>query len=976
MSRIDDLKKLNKNPLDSDVTVDDLFLRDENGKTYLDYIVHNKRYLLNLEMINEIFSDNENVQKLLQLDFYKYIINKVYDAETLYKCFLEINRLDLLGYANEYALLSRISTGNLLIEEMLKRGIKLNNEDERIRDEKIIQILFANKRYNEILSIDLFVLLNKPDKENNYLKMLIQKYHEKEKIDFNLINNNSYQLNTDRNQALYYIECLKNGIPIDLQFLKNNQIISNITRIDQNFGYKLIEKIYIKKNIIKRLRMSISPNYEQYLNNMPNLNEFISKLDNNEITEVKNTDILFMDLLTPYKDSTILDYLLKNNIDISCFDYAFMSNTDMDIIQILVNNKYNYNFLNAKSLLFESISENQKLIDLLVLNGYKEIVSDDMRIIFYAIKYHNFNMISPSLFGELLYERNGQFKIEEYLNNEEFLEYFTENCDSLKLIKLYEKGYKNVLSNSSEKILLANYKGTTVLENLLKSGINPTFSWYKFKSKEVMDLLIKYERYDLLGRADINLLMDEPSKENNYLSFVINCIKKGINTDLQTMTDSFHYIIGDKELIARFYIQMAQNNLERYLPPLEVHYLLGRGNDNHNLLYHLLQIDKDLTVNKLLNESLKANWEILAQLIKYGATQKNPSSIAKFYYPELENMYLGMYNRAYLYGTQTTDESLINELYELFVSDGQSDMEILETLITSYRYNLRVNPAIKDEIIKLIEVKKEHPNFCYKKALGGKEGYFNSFKNEVAVSKPLISIVNHETGHALHFYTTNEALPDNFAEVIARVTSSADWSKKVLEFFQKYQEVHEEAALQSQRFADIHFRGQDSAQEIFQTFTENKEVVKKEFLAVGYSEEVLNIILAQNITLEEVQNTIREIELGELTSVIMYAQYSNYMAIADIIDSLCDGKLFDISIEEAQDETAYSIAGHGVRYYSEYKLKFAEIMANYSEIIKSKYAEEGIEYLRYIVGDEFVDLIDDFYNEQILGKEKINNQSL
>ena len=1043
MSRIDDLKTLNKIPFGSAVTVDDLFLRDENGKTYLDYIIENdididdenllqyisnnyglleyvtkKGYILNnyynipllfvgnppliiylyqndnfiiyLRIINEIFCNNELVIQLMQLNFNKfcYLISKVYDAESLYKCFSEINRLDLLEYANEYTLLSKISTGNLLIEEILKRGIELHNFKGKIRDEKIIQILFYYKRYNEILNINLTVLLNKPDKENNYIKMLIQKYHEGEKIDFNLISDSS---NYNRKtpviyKALCYMQCLKSNVPIDRKILSDYFVILNIVKVDPEFGYKLIEQYNLENDIItdfkekNPLKTDLdSYNLPKIFNSSANPKEFMLKLDNNEITKITSHDILFKDLLIPYKDSTILDYLLKHNIDISIFDFYFEINTDIDIIVTLINNKYEYEKTNASSFLFEDITEDKKIIDLLLLNGYDEVISDDMRIIPYAIKYHDFSIISYNIFGELLFERNGNFKIEEYLNNEEFLEFFNSLIirDPKTLVKLYEKGYKKALIRASEDVLLTKYNGITILEDLLKSGIVPKLSWNSINSQEVMDLLIKYQRYDLLGKATLPLLMNKPSKENNYLSFVIKCIENGIETDFEKIDDKTYSKITDKELLARCYIQMGRSNLLNYLPSLDVYSLLDRGDDNHNLLYYLLQIDEDLTLNKLLTLSLKRNVYVSYYLSEYGILEVNAAPFAANYASGLSNMYVKRQNEMYLNGTEATDESLIDELYELFASDGQSDMNIIQALATSYRYNLRVNPSITDEIIKLIEIKKEHPEFCYVAIPGKMDGYFDCKKNQVAVSEPIIATINHETAHALHYYCTDYIVPDNLDEVIARVTSSEEWQKKVVEFSDKYRETTQKVAIRCQNIVDGNPGTQTAAEEIMETYTQNEEDLKNEYLALGYSREVIDIVFSQTFTLDEVIKAIKIMQLSELNVTIMYSEYPDLIAISDIIDSLSNG-IFAGSISENQndDKIMFGIAGHGIRYYSNIYRKFMEIIADYSEIIKSKYAEEGIEYLRYIVGDEFVDLIENFYNEQILGKEKINKQSL
>ena len=46
------------------------------------------------------------------------------------------------------------------------------------------------------------------------------------------------------------------------------------------------------------------------------------------------------------------------------------------------------------------------------------------------------------------------------------------------------------------------------------------------------------------------------------------------------------------------------------------------------------------------------------------------------------------------------------------------------------------------------------------------------------------------------------------------------------------------------------------------------------------------------------------------------------------------------------------------------------MIANYSEIVKSKNAEEGLLTLRYYIGDELVDYIKDYYDNNILNSQK------
>ena len=64
--------------------------------------------------------------------------------------------------------------------------------------------------------------------------------------------------------------------------------------------------------------------------------------------------------------------------------------------------------------------------------------------------------------------------------------------------------------------------------------------------------------------------------------------------------------------------------------------------------------------------------------------------------------------------------------------------------------------------------------------------------------------------------------------------------------------------------------------------------------------------------------------------------------------------------------------GHGINYYYKDGSIFNEMMADYSEIIKSPDASECLAYLRSIVGNELVDLLETFYERKVLHIDTLN----
>ena len=99
----------------------------------------------------------------------------------------------------------------------------------------------------------------------------------------------------------------------------------------------------------------------------------------------------------------------------------------------------------------------------------------------------------------------------------------------------------------------------------------------------------------------------------------------------------------------------------------------------------------------------------------------------------------------------------------------------------------------------------------------------------------------------------------------------------------------------------------------------------------------------------------------------MRYEYDAFIAIGDIIDAITKGNFQSNLLRNDKNEKIESAYGHGIRYYSLKTHGFDEMVANYSSIIKSKHSNEILKLLRNIVGDELVDLLDEFYMTKIIG---------
>ena len=158
-----------------------------------------------------------------------------------------------------------------------------------------------------------------------------------------------------------------------------------------------------------------------------------------------------------------------------------------------------------------------------------------------------------------------------------------------------------------------------------------------------------------------------------------------------------------------------------------------------------------------------------------------------------------------------------------------------------------------------------------------------------------------------------------------------------------------------------------NSEEINELLVKTKEERTKTYLEKGYSEETLDIIFSDSFTLDEFVKQKKQIEIYELLDTIMRYEYDAFIAIGDIIDAITRGNFKSDLLKNDKNEKIESAYGHGVRYYSLKTHGFCEMVANYSSIIKSKHSNEILKLLRNIVGDELVDLLDEFYMTKIIG---------
>lgn len=744
----------------------------------------------------------------------------------------------------------------------------------------------------------------------------------------------------------------KNGTTLLEQMLKENIDISNINIDDDIIDLeKTIEIIEIITYKDKEVPEKIKNIFENTLFSTNN-NEFFKYL------LIKN-NMLIKKMISIIKEHTeIVDLLCKYH-----FEYHLIY-LNPEIIKKLITKDENGNYpidkyvsnsmaiKNISSLINfdENIDFMIHFIKLLVDNKlYSFFYDADENILLYKV-------YPPKTLLEILIENNVNIKVNN-INNKEIIKILYDN----KKLDLIGSNSENIwLSNTRDVFKDTVVKDQTILEYMLDNN-------YDIKipcifEEDTLKILYQKNRPDLLVKASASLLMTRINDNYTYLDYILDCINKG----------DFEYNIANitapikPDMKAEFYLDIARHDMIGYVKnSLNLNTLLKKY-DNKTLLDYFLDKDSELTLNKILDKSDKMNYSVMIILKSRGI--KDNDSILNI---NKDNASFVKNTPDTYYGPLDNDSDyLIKELERLFISDGKSDKDLINLLITGYRNALFINYDITiREIEKLIEIKKNNfDKFYYVKDKNS--SYFSPSKGCIFINDSYISVVIHETGHALHHYLTGSEVPDNYDEIVKRAEENKELLTKTSKYFESCNKIMKNIKNYFLNLANevltAHYSKQENIMDIQSIASKDISEYRDKFKSLKIPEEQLEQILQETFSVEEYIKREAIIVASELTDTTIRNNYASIGATNDIIDAIYRGKVCDGVLKSADGQKIVSFGGHGIRYYSQNKHGFDEMIAQFAVLVKFKGAEENLQVLRNIVGDEIYNMISNFYYTNIL----------
>lgn len=829
-------------------------------------------------------------------------------------------------------LFTKDKNGEFLLIDLLENNVDIDLENEKIRNNGSVFFYFLI--YGQDISQFSYDKIDYTYGENgnmNVLNYLLEEYDLS--INDLLIKD-------------------KNGTTLLEQMLKENIDISNIDIDDDIMDLekiiKIIDIITYKDNEVPEKIKNIFENTLFSTNN----NEFFKNLVMKDI-------LLFEKMIGFIVEHTeIVDLLCKYHLE---YHLRYLN---PEIIKKLITKDENGNYpidkyvsnsmaiKNISSLINfdENIDFMIHFIKLLVDNKlYSFFYDADENILLYKV-------YPPKTLLETLIENNVNIKVNN-INNKEIIKILYDN----KKLDLIGSNSENIwLSNTRDVFKDTMVKDQTVLEYMIDNNYDIKIS--NIFEDDTLKILYQKNRLDLLVIADATILMTKINDNYTYLDYILDCINKG---DFEYNIDNITAPIKP-DMKAEFYLDIARHDMIGYVKnSLNLNTLLKKY-DNKTLLDYFLDKDPELTLNKILDKSDKMNYSVMIILKSRGI--KDNDSILNI--NENKDSFIKDTPDTYYGPLDNDSDYLIKELERLFISDGKSDKDLINLLITGYRNALFINYDITiREIEKLIKIKKNNfDKFYYVKDKDS--SYFSPNNGCILMNGGCISTIIHETGHALHYYLTELKVPDNYDEIVKRVRENNELLTKTSKYFEHCNKIMKNIKNYFLNFANevltAHYSKQENIMDIQGILSKDIDKYRDKFKSLKIPEEQLEQILQETFSVEEYIKREAIIVASELTDTTIRNNYASIGATNDIIDAIYRGKVCDGVLKSADGQKIASFGGHGIRYYSQKKHGFDEMIAQFAVLVKSKGAEENLQVLRNIVGYEIYNMISNFYYTNIL----------
>lgn len=743
--------------------------------------------------------------------------------------------------------------------------------------------------------------------------------------------------------------------------------------------------------------------------------DILKRHNQTRLLQYVGEDILFSNY---DENRKVIDYLLENNTLYSSSVNNIVNHDE--IYEYLIN----YNKLELLETLSPEVlmkeRQGKTILSILLESGYSPIVHDiqDKEIVKTFLRYGKLNALENITLDVAFMDVDGtDKKLFEYLAKHGVIchgvvnQAFKRKQNLEEIVRILEENNAlTALQMFSEKELIQTY-GTdkTLLEKLLENNLYILED--EFKTKEAFNVLLKYNRYDLLTHSSEEVLLETlPNGKKLYEELIekgygintesivndeiarkiietedeklLRCLgaecllslydlnrtyldvilDKAVETKKKSLVGNLRFEDATTNEEAKIIISHVNHGLSGMLADLTLEKLLDDSSGT-TLLEELLREDEEITL-KLLNNEIKSDLEVATILKLHGIKQKRLKYDSELS-PKMKEQYISATLDVYKNMPITEEEEEVLQNFFNVMSDGQTPIEIIDMIAASYQYLFSTNNPYATEIFTLIEIKKQNPNFRIEFGKGAQY----SPKNMVITLEDLNpEVFHHELGHAFFHIIGNATVPVEFEELVERLAYSLAIEVKLTNYTEQLNRTTRKVQRHINSNIIIDFERNLDEDEIRLYLESLKDGAIQRYVDRGYNEADVRRIVSQTFSIEEFKKQTTRITRREMLDAILRIEHAELPAIGDYFDGIYRGKYFDGKIRNCITGTRFTGGyGHGSKYYSDdTDLIFNEMLANYSAIMKTSNPQIGSQKLNQYMNPQLVSMIENSYIQMAL----------
>ena len=286
--------------------------------------------------------------------------------------------------------------------------------------------------------------------------------------------------------------------------------------------------------------------------------------------ELTTEDLLSKD----NEGKTILEHAIDAGLNIPAFMEVYSYSLEILDIFIRTNKLSQIGYLVFTEEQLYSNFQGKLLIDYLL--EINECNNDNIKNISHhydifdkiinSEKYFNIHYLNENIINYLTsMDSNGTYKLEQYINNDRAIEEIVKKISNPKvIIDLYNKYKKvNILKNINETVALCKVEeNKTLFEFLLEHNIDITITYNMPCNKELIDVLIKLNRKDLLEGLKEEVLVQPIEGSKTVLQYILeNSNIKKLN--LTIFDEKTLKLIKDLGVLTTLELHVSTNTLNK-----------------------------------------------------------------------------------------------------------------------------------------------------------------------------------------------------------------------------------------------------------------------------------------------------------------------------------------------------------------------------------------------------------------------------